>query len=35
MPRFNNAFGEGTKNRDPPSLRSGNEMLARVVEYED
>ncbi len=35
MPYFNNAFDGGTKNRDPPSLRSGNEVLARVEEYED
>jgi hypothetical protein len=35
MPCFNNAFDGGTKNRDPPSLRSGNEVLAKVVEYED
>jgi hypothetical protein len=35
MPCFNNAFDEGIENRDPPSIRNGNEVLARVVGYED
>jgi hypothetical protein len=35
MPHFNNAFDGGTKNKDPPSLRNGYEMLTKVAEYED
>ncbi len=35
LAHFNIAFDGSPKNRGPPPLRSCNEVLARVVEYED
>jgi hypothetical protein len=35
LAHFNIAFDGSLENRGPPLLRSGNEVLARAVEYED